>query len=119
MLSASNIIKPVPEPLKKLQNTSVCAHISEVHDTKLSKARNDLTANLVGNVQLGQGHVRRAEHGVLAGRHGGGSGRQDWGYGVLVPGFDGGEVCEMVVDGARAASNVNACAMMRRTDAAP
>jgi hypothetical protein len=48
------------------------AHISEVHDAELSKRRDDLAANLVRDVELGQGHVRRAEHGVLLGCHGGG-----------------------------------------------
>jgi hypothetical protein len=39
-------------------NLVVGTHVSEVHDAELSKRRDDLAANLVGNVELGQGHVR-------------------------------------------------------------
>jgi hypothetical protein len=48
------------------------AYISEVHDAELSKRRDDLATDLVGDVELGQGHVRRAEHGILLRCHGGG-----------------------------------------------
>jgi hypothetical protein len=48
-------------------------YVSKVHGSKLSKCGHDLAANLVGDVQLRQGHVRRAEHGVLWGRHYGSS----------------------------------------------
>ena len=46
-------------------------HISEIHYSKLSKRRDDFATYLVGDVELRQGHVRRAEHGILGGRHDG------------------------------------------------
>ena len=45
------------------------SYISELHDTQLSEGGNDLAANLVGHIELGQGHVRRAEKRILFGRH--------------------------------------------------
>lgn len=45
------------------------SYISELHDTQLSQGRNDLAANLVGHIELGQRHVRRAEKRVLFARH--------------------------------------------------
>jgi hypothetical protein len=49
------------------------SHISELHDTQLSQGRNDLAANLVGHVELGQRHVRRAEKRILFACHVAGS----------------------------------------------
>jgi hypothetical protein len=48
-------------------------YVAEIHASELAQCRNDLAANLIGNVQLRQGHVRRAEHGVLWWRHRGSS----------------------------------------------
>ena len=45
------------------------SYISELHDTQLSEGGNDLAANLVGHIELGQRHVRRAEKRILFGRH--------------------------------------------------
>ena len=45
-------------------------YITEIHDTHLTKRTDNLTANLVGNVELGQGHVRRAEQGLALTHHG-------------------------------------------------
>jgi hypothetical protein len=67
----------------KLAKLTKTTYIPEVHDTELSESRYDLAADLVGDVELGQGHVRRAEHGVLGGR-----GRHDGqkGHGAPVDG---------------------------------
>lgn len=43
-------------------------YISELHFSNFSQCTNDFPAYLIGNVQLGQRHVRRAEKGVF--RHG-------------------------------------------------
>ena len=45
------------------------SYISELHNTQLSEGGNDLAANLVGHIELGQRHVRRAEKRILFGRH--------------------------------------------------
>lgn len=106
-----NPIASIRKLQPKLQKTAANTHISKIHDTQLSKARHDLAAYLVGNVQLGQGHVRRAEHGVLGGRHDGGSRDKTWGKACLSRGEMGGAICEMVVDGELPRTP----AMMRRT----
>ena len=52
-------------------------HISELHLADLAQGTDNLTANLGGDVQLGQGHVRRAEQRIPLGRHDGEGGRCD------------------------------------------
>lgn len=47
-------------------------YVSEVHDAQLSERTDNISSNLVGNVELRQGHIRRAEQRVLWRRHGGG-----------------------------------------------
>ena len=49
-------------------------HIPELNFSQLTQSADDFTSDLGGDVELGQGHVRGAEHGVLVGRHDGGSG---------------------------------------------
>jgi hypothetical protein len=44
-------------------------HIAKVHDPKLAETAHDLTADFVSDVQLRQGHIRRAEQRVLVRRH--------------------------------------------------
>ena len=44
-------------------------HISKLHDTQLSEGRDDLAANLIRYIELGQGHVLRPEQRFLVGRH--------------------------------------------------
>lgn len=45
------------------------AYISKVDDAKLSERTDGITTDLVGNVELDQGHVRRAKHGILGSCH--------------------------------------------------
>jgi len=98
-LSAPFLRASVPELHKKLQTMCVHTHISEIHDSELAEARHDLAANLVGDVKLSQGHVRRAEHGVLGGHHGGGLGDETSGLVRLSRRLMGGAIVEMMVDG--------------------
>ena len=44
-------------------------YITEVHDAQLSECADDLSSDLVGDIELGQGHVRRAEQRILMGSH--------------------------------------------------
>lgn len=44
-------------------------YISKLHLPYLSQSTDYLTSNLVGDVKLGQGHVRRAEQGILGNAH--------------------------------------------------
>lgn len=112
LLSAPCSIASIQKLCWKLHNTSTHTHISEIHDPKLSKGRDNLVANLVGDVKLGQGHVRGAEHGVLGGRHDGGSRDKTWTVACLSRGVMGADaICEMVVDGELPRTP----AMMRRT----
>ena len=48
-------------------------YVSKIHDAELAQRRDDFAADLVGNVELGQAHVRRAEQRVLYWRHSGGA----------------------------------------------
>ena len=44
-------------------------YISELNFTHFTQSTDDLSTNLIGNVELGQGHVARAEEGILGDRH--------------------------------------------------
>ena len=44
-------------------------YISKLHLTNLPQSAHNFSTNFVGNVELGQGHVRRAEEGVLRDAH--------------------------------------------------
>ena len=44
-------------------------HISKLDLSQLSKSTDNLTTDFVGNVELCQGHVRRAEQGIFVGTH--------------------------------------------------
>lgn len=44
-------------------------YISKLHLPYLSQSTDNLTPYLVGDVQLGQRHVRRAEQGILRNAH--------------------------------------------------
>lgn len=44
-------------------------HISKLHYPDLPKSTDNLPADLICDVELGQAHVRRAEHRVLRRRH--------------------------------------------------
>ena len=46
------------------------SHISELNLSNFPKSTNNFPSNLIGNVELGQGHVRRAEKRILRNRHG-------------------------------------------------
>lgn len=46
------------------------AHVSELAEAQLAKCSNDFTTDFIGNIELHHAHVRRAERGVLFGRHG-------------------------------------------------
>ncbi len=50
------------------------SHISKLNLPDLPKSADDFPAYFIGDVELGQGHVRRAEEGVLGDRHGEGKG---------------------------------------------
>jgi hypothetical protein len=65
-------------------------HIAEVHDPKLAETAHDFAAYLVGDVQLRQGHVRRAEQRVLVWRHAEGKRQADAVYEVT---FVVGKLC--------------------------
>ena len=51
--------------LKKQYST----YVSELHLAYLTQGTYNLPANFICNVELGQGHVRRAEEGVLGDPH--------------------------------------------------
>lgn len=46
-----------------------CTYVSELDFSYLSQSTDNLTPYLVGDVKLGQGHVRRAEQGILGNAH--------------------------------------------------
>lgn len=48
---------------------SVSTHIAEVDDTQLSQSIYNLSADFVGDIQLGQRHLRRTEESIFAVRH--------------------------------------------------
>ena len=48
------------------------AYIAELDFTNLSQRTDDLSAYLVCDIELGKGHVRRAEQGILGDPHGAG-----------------------------------------------
>lgn len=50
---------------KKQNNT----YVSKLHLADLTQRTDNLPANLICNVKLGQGHVRRAEKSVLGDPH--------------------------------------------------
>lgn len=56
-------------------------HITKVHDPQLSESAYHLAAYLVGDIELRQGHVRRAEQRILLRRHIGGL--TDWQLSVV------------------------------------
>lgn len=89
-LSYIDIIRtlPIATLLSKLQ-CLICSvlgstYIAKVHDAERSQSGNNLASDFVGDVELRQGHVRRAEHGVLLGRHAGSAGTKCAGSGGLV-----------------------------------
>jgi hypothetical protein len=41
------------------------AYVSEIHCSELSQSADDLTADVVGDVQLGQRHLGRAKEGIF------------------------------------------------------
>jgi hypothetical protein len=43
--------------------------VSKVHDAEFAQGAHDFASDLVGHVQLGQRHVRRAEQRILLCRH--------------------------------------------------
>ncbi len=70
---------------------SELSYISEVHNTELSQGAYNLSAYLIGNVQLRQAHVRRAEQRVLMRCH------SDWIYSKVAVEY-------MVIGGQRGAA---------------
>lgn len=46
-----------------------CTYVSELDFSYLAQSTDNLTPYLVGDVKLGQGHVRRAEQGILGNAH--------------------------------------------------
>lgn len=46
------------------------SHISKLDLADISESADNFSPYFIGNVELGQGHVRRAEEGVLWNRHG-------------------------------------------------
>lgn len=70
-LQTIHVSEPILLALEVLEVRADSTYISEVHDTKLPQRRDNLAANLISDVELGQGHVRRAEQRILLGRHDG------------------------------------------------
>ena len=44
-------------------------YISKLNFTHFTQSTDDFSTNLIGNVELGQGHVARAKEGILGDRH--------------------------------------------------
>ena len=44
-------------------------YISKLNFTHFAQSTDNLSTNLIGNVELGQGHVAGAEEGILGDRH--------------------------------------------------
>ena len=59
------LLFPPASRSKELKTT----HISKLDLSQLSKSTDNLATDLVGNVELCQGHVRRAEQGIFVGTH--------------------------------------------------
>lgn len=67
---------PQPDIVLSLRNKchqiDRLTYVSKLNFTQLSQRTHDFSTDLVGDVKLRQGHVRRAEEGILLGRHDGG-----------------------------------------------
>lgn len=44
-------------------------YISKIHGSKLAQSADNLASDFIGDIELRQGHVRRAEQGILWWRH--------------------------------------------------